>query len=1528
MSTQAAEAVEQPALDDQQQDQLEQEDPAGAAVVVTLLVPAQHFIPLSTAQAKVTDDGFLELPLPLALTDAVHDLRNIIVDAPEGFWLGAFSLAPYYAEEVSANGDGVNGEKHYGEWKKVQPPPRQEHTGTEPDPTAWSLTKEGVLGDYADLTACFGADAEFWEGKKRALKVIFTAFTNTSMHQHVLKVRDVLFSSLPPLASSPANYDPTSFAIASGSSLYGSVTAGSDESAASAAQAAPVESAVAQAEEEDKGAKGKKGKGKKAAAPEPTPAPEPVPTASSADVKHVFSDWTLEDLKPENFLQHLSTSASLTATSPCLKSLAVSPWSPPPHPRRLRGDLIYLTVSTLESESFTITGSTSGFWISKTSATSFDPSPRAVLPKSVRPGAYQSLFELLADISPSFKRNLGALVVKSTRPDLSQSELVASLSVTHTIPAAPFLVRAPTHVADPFRTQAAYLLTSSTTAEQLPAARDWNDEYGQFLDLPRSNVSERLLRERLVTRLQAEFVAAATRGALAISRGDVAPLNPNEPSSAYTYLHSNLLFTKAEDATGLYVDQGGSEAARVAAGKDLKGIELLERLDVEGLSVMQTVLVDVRGERWVVQSVIPGLFKPPTEGADGAAVDDVATQTYPVGDEAAAQAAEAAKAADKPFPSEATPNKDDYPPTSAFRIVYGAANPEQPDEKVRNAAYFHETLAKKVAKGMHFEEHEVKDQEGKKTKLYTASDMHGIAAPDGRSYFIDCFRLHCVDVEFREKNVEGDVAYPHRLVLLRPELLEAYRDSKLQKWIDEQVAVKRAEVEQEQKSIEAELKEASADAQPAGESEEKKEDADEKPKSKTTVINADDFHLDFNPDAYVERKEGLVIYDEEGEGTKNVRLASQYLRDVVLGEFLAEVAAGSLTFTDGFFLTKLLHRKGINMRYLGLLADKIEKEGDKVDYGKQQSKGEAEFALNLLKNTLEAEMVIRAAKHVLNRLLRSATAYDQPYVVSHFLNCLVGASFNASPVAETASLPTGAEVDRSWTETSPASLRADLVKEVAARFRYSLAGSWFDEAMPKNKVVRELALRSGVQLLARKYNFGAGAADLSAAAAPAQDASAPASSAEDAAPAAAAAKDKKKKKSGKKAAAAVEPTKASLPPTTFTADDVLNLGPVVKATTHKSALVDDTFAHGQRALSEGQIELGEAVANDALHLCEQVYGTVHPEQATKYHQLGIVWHNLATRVLNSIRTHEVAEQALKDIAPEDREQHEERIKELLIPDVAAARADHEAYLQQAVRMVRQSIVVSERVNGVDSHDAIQHYTDLGLLEHGAGNIQAGLKLSKHAMDLWVATYGPNHPGLVSLLNNISAMVSGAYGPEAALPLQKEYRKLAETVYGADSVAVGQAEHALGQAYAMSSDLPGALEHIKAAHKILSAHLGDDAKEVQETHQFIRLVEASAAQAAEEQKAREERLARAQQERGERLQRKFPGAMANPAVRSRLGGVAGPSSVALGKQPEQQQQAQTVQREHGQKADLSVEDLVSYITGPSSSKAGRKRKASP
>lgn len=122
----------------------------------------------------------------------------------------------------------------------------------------------------------------------------------------------------------------------------------------------------------------------------------------------------------------------------------------------------------------------------------------------------------------------------------------------------------------------------------------------------------------------------------------------------------------------------------------------------------------------------------------------------------------------------------------------------------------------------------------------------------------------------------------------------------------------------------------------------------------TAIIDASNFVFNFNPDAFVTRKEiegvesSPLLYDPEEESSKHVREASLYLRKVMLPAFLIEVIGISLIFTDGTFLTKLMHRKGINMRYLGMMVDLIDTEGETLSY-KDAKKPDIVFALTALK---------------------------------------------------------------------------------------------------------------------------------------------------------------------------------------------------------------------------------------------------------------------------------------------------------------------------------------------------------------------------------------------------------------------------------------------------------------------------------------------------------------------------------------------------------------------------------------------------
>lgn len=216
-------------------------------------------------------------------------------------------------------------------------------------------------------------------------------------------------------------------------------------------------------------------------------------------------------------------------------------------------------------------------------------------------------------------------------------------------------------------------------------------------------------------------------------------------------------------------------------------------------------------------------------------------------------------------------------------------------------------------------------------------------------------RMHCVDVEFLENNTAGPlfnsasttddasaIPYAHRLVFLRSELIQGYYDSKLQMWIEEKVVAAR-------EKINAEAAKAEAD----GTTTVATTDGASPARAPQSIIDAADFELRFNPDAFVERKPtsldspALVIYDPEAESTKAVRDASQWLRTVALPAFVVEIVSSLLGAS--LSISKLMHRKGINMRYLGMLADLVEREGANYDYGKRIEKAEIDVELKAFK---------------------------------------------------------------------------------------------------------------------------------------------------------------------------------------------------------------------------------------------------------------------------------------------------------------------------------------------------------------------------------------------------------------------------------------------------------------------------------------------------------------------------------------------------------------------------------------------------
>lgn len=87
--------------------------------------------------------------------------------------------------------------------------------------------------------------------------------------------------------------------------------------------------------------------------------------------------------------------------------------------------------------------------------------------------------------------------------------------------------------------------------------RDWNTEIQHARDLPRNDVQERILRDRKVYCVQADFLDAARKGAMyntvfithirEVIDGNIPPINPTDGSKAFMYIYNNIFYSFALD---------------------------------------------------------------------------------------------------------------------------------------------------------------------------------------------------------------------------------------------------------------------------------------------------------------------------------------------------------------------------------------------------------------------------------------------------------------------------------------------------------------------------------------------------------------------------------------------------------------------------------------------------------------------------------------------------------------------------------------------------------------------------------------------------------------------------------------------------------------------------------------------------------------------------------------------------------------------------------------------------------------------
>ncbi|XP_053987211.1 clustered mitochondria protein homolog [Hylaeus volcanicus] len=933
---------------------------------------------------------------------------------------------------------------------------------------------------------------------------------------------------------------------------------------------------------------------------------------------------------------------------PCLKVLTTSGWNPPPGHRKLHGDLLYLHVVTLEDKQYYLTACARGFFVNQSTKEVFNPKPAT--PSHL----CHSLIELLNQLSPAFKRGFAAMQRRRTQRHpfervATPYQLYAwsAPQIEHTIDA----IRAE----DTFSSKLGY-------EEHIPGqTRDWNEELQTTRELPRKNLPERLLRERAIFKVHSDFVAAATRGAVAVIDGNVMAINPGEEAKMQMFIWNNIFFSLGFDVRDHYKELGGDAAAFVAPRNDLQGVRVYAAVDLPGLYTLGTVVIDYRGYRVTAQSIIPGILEREQEQS----------------------------------------------------VVYGSIDFGK--TVLTHPKYLE--LLNKAGQQLKILPHKVINDAGEEIELCSSVECKGIIGNDSRHYVLDLLRTFPPDVNFlklegveltKEARALGfPIEHKHRLACLRQELIDSFVEARYIQFIkhtalnlQQITSVKIVQKEKEttakedkkeetnaiamdsnkedstQSLIEADeakkIVESITDSITGGEKQELEESTKEIVRRAASAVGSlreAEFDVRFNPDVF---SPGVRHPDSNGPALKRqkqlVQDAADFLLTAQIPTFIRECLDHTAAAMDGSTLVEALHGRGINVRYLGKLAAMLA----------------AVPQLQYLNRIAVSELVLRSAKHIFTFYMQGTELMSLSAAISHFLNCLLSSAQIIHPQQNLEELqsktakrrnkrkgrnngPQQSEVE--WASLTPKSLWQQIKADLKGYYDWetpspeSLDATIDHFNLQKISLLRGFCIKTGIQILLREYNF-----------------------------------ENKNR-------------------ATFFEEDILNIFPVVKHINPRASDAYNFYTTGQSKIQQGYLKDGYELISEALNLLNNVYGAMHPEIAQCLRMLARLNYIMGDHG-EALATQQKAVLMSERVNGID---HPYTITEYIH---LALYSFANGQVTVSLRLLYRARYLALLVCGEDHPEVALLDSNISLILHAVGEYELSLRFLEHALALNLRYHGP------------------------------------------------------------------------------------------------------------------------------------------------------------------------------------------------------------
>ncbi|XP_020579345.1 clustered mitochondria protein isoform X2 [Phalaenopsis equestris] len=855
------------------------------------------------------------------------------------------------------------------------------------------------------------------------------------------------------------------------------------------------------------------------------------------------------ELDALGFMEDVSCSVcNFVVSSPmdikCVESITFSSFNPPPSYRRLVGDLIYVDIKILEGTELCISGTTKGFYVNSSTGNIFDPK----LAKTAHEAS--TLVGLLQKISPKFKKGFREVLERkaSGHPFENVQSLLppnAWLGV-HPIP---------DHSRDAARAEDALVL--SYGSEIIGMQRDWNEELQSCREFPHKSLQERILRDRALYKVTCDFVDAATNGAIGVINRCIPPINPTDPECFHMYVHNNIFFSFAVDA-----DLGFISKDQMPSG-DFNLSEDQDDTKTSSNTVTENCGDAFHGKCKELSSTATSTSTGTQTVSDGKSVAGAETQIAESEQATYASAnndlkgTKAYQEADVPglfnlamaiidFRGHRVVGQSIIPGIlqgdKSDSLLYGSVDN---GKKICWNESFHSKVLE-AAKLLHLKEHTVLDGSGNAIRLAAPVECKGIVGSDDRHYLLDLMRVTPRDVNY---NGPGS-----RFCVLRPELISSFCEVES----GEQLASQSKHEVEQRDSLSNHEAPPSSDSPSLDDKENLKEEVeDDRNTASVTAESSQAWkEICLNPNVFTEFK--MAGTDKEiATDEALVRRAGSYLVDTVLPKFVEDLCSLEVSPMDGQTLTEALHAHGINVRYLGKVANMMKH-------------------LPHIWDLCTTEIIVRSTKHILKDELRETQDHDLSPTISHIFNCLFGhVSMEAKSSASSPQLkaqkkdqahhhsskksgkgqmkwnhgPFSRKVHSSQTHLHSEGVWSSIQEFAKFKYQFELP----DDArlrVKKISVIRNLCQKIGITIAARRYDLNSDSP--------------------------------------------------------FQTLDILNLLPVIKHSVPLCLEAKNLIEIGKARLSEGTLNEAYTLFSEAFSVLQQVTGPMHREVANCCRYLAMV----------------------------------------------------------------------------------------------------------------------------------------------------------------------------------------------------------------------------------------------------------------------------------------------------------------------------------